>query len=438
MHLGRVPAILVFALPAFAQYAGPAILSRGDVPTGMAGSQISFRPFIELAGVYYTGLAGVAVNQGGEIGNTAAYGIEFSGGVSGAHTWKHTSIGLDYKGSVRHYTKSTYFDAADQSLLLGIKHQFTRHVSLSLRETGGQFSQAYGLVGLIPTVPFDVSSSNVPTTDFFDNRTIYLSSGADLVYQKSARLSFDFGGDGFLNRRRSSALYGVTGAMARADVQYRMSRRTTMGVAYFYSHYHFTGIFSGTDQHGVMGVFSTQLSRYLEFSAYGGLMRVETKFVQNVPVSPVVTALLGITQGTAVVYNIGWEPNFNARLARAFQHGVVYLSGGHTVTPGNGLFLTSTTSLVSAGYNYTGLRRWSMGLNATYNWSNSIANVTGRYRNVTGSLTVARQITRGLHFIASLDANQYGSGDFAKYNRLVYNARIGLGFAPGDVPLRIW
>ena len=128
MKLLKGVAAIALAMPAFGQYAGPAILSRGESPTGLTEPQLSFRPFLEITGVYNTGLSGVAVvNAQGDLANTTAYGIEFTGGISGMHRWKHTSIGLDYRGSVRHYNQATFYDGTEQSLMLGITHQFTRH-----------------------------------------------------------------------------------------------------------------------------------------------------------------------------------------------------------------------------------------------------------------------------------------------------------------------
>ncbi len=202
MNLGRVLAISAWAMPVFAQYAGPAILSRGEAPAAMATPQIDCRPFVDLSLVYDTGLSGVAVNAQGQLGNEATEGLELAGGISGTHSWKRTKIGLNYRGSIRRYLHNTSYDSSDQSLMLGIVHQVSRHVSLSLNENLGLFSRSFGIPGLAQTVPFDPSTTDAPTTDFFDNRTEYLSTQATLIYQKTARLSFSVGGDGFLTRRQ--------------------------------------------------------------------------------------------------------------------------------------------------------------------------------------------------------------------------------------------
>ena len=431
-------AVLAWAMPLFAQYAGPAILSRGEAPSAMAQPQIDFRPFVELTGVYDTGLSGVAVNSQGQLGNESSMGLDITAGISGVHSWKHTKIGLDYRGSIRRYAHATSYDSTDQSVMLGIVHQVSRHVSLTLNESAGLFSRSFGLPGLSQTVPFDPSTTYAPTTDFFDNRTEYLSTQANLVFQKTARLSFSLGGDGFLVRQSSSALYGATGATAHADVQYRLTRRTTIGGNYSYTHFDFIHVLSSTDMHTVSGVFSMRISRWLEFSAEGGLARAETKFIQNVPIDPAIAALIGTPEGTVVLDRIDHYVIGTGRLARTFPKGVAYISGGRGITPGNGLFLTSVMTTVMAGYNYTGLRRWSFGVSGGYQSAESIGNVLGTYGGASGTLSASRQIVRGVHGVVSVGARKYTSANFDLYNRVIYDVRVGVGYSPGDVPLRIW
>jgi hypothetical protein len=438
LNPGRMLAVLAWAMPLFAQYAGPAILSRGEAPSAMAQPQIDFRPFVELTGVYDTGLSGVAVNSQGQLGNESSMGLDITAGISGVHSWKHTKIGLDYRGSIRRYAHATSYDSTDQSVMLGIVHQVSRHVSLTLNESAGLFSRSFGLPGLSQTVPFDPSTTYAPTTDFFDNRTEYLSTQANLVFQKTARLSFSLGGDGFLVRQSSSALYGATGATAHADVQYRLTRRTTIGGNYSYTHFDFIHVLSSTDMHTVSGVFSMRISRWLEFSAEGGLARAETKFIQNVPIDPAIAALIGTPEGTVVLDRIDHYVIGTGRLARTFPKGVAYISGGRGITPGNGLFLTSVMTTVMAGYNYTGLRRWSFGVSGGYQSAESIGNVLGTYGGASGTLSASRQIVRGVHGVVSVGARKYTSANFDLYNRVIYDVRVGVGYSPGDVPLRIW
>lgn len=438
MRLKTALAICSLALPLFAQYDGPSILTRGQAPAAMQSPQVDLRPFVEINGVYDTGLTGVILTDQGQLANTSAAGVELTGGISGVHSWKHTQVGLDYRGSLRHYDRQTFYDGTDQSLLLDVTHELSRHVTLGLREDAGLFSGGFGPMGLYQSVPFDPSTMFTPTTDFFDNRTLYMSTQGALTWQKTARLSFNFSGNGFLVRRRSSALYGVTGSAAHGDLQYRLTRHTTVGAAYDFTEFNFLRIFGATDLHSFVGSYSVRLTRTLEFTGYAGIMHMETKFIHTVPVDPVIAALIGETQGNILVHTISNLPTGSGRLSKTFPTGVAFISGGYTVVPGNGLFLTSKMATASVGYTYTGLRRWSFRLQADGFRGTSVGNVLGNYNNYDGGLTVSRRISGIVNGLFSFNARKYSSPMFTLYNRVFYDARIGLGFSPGDVPLRMW
>lgn len=185
------------------------------------------------------------------------------------------------------------------------------------------------------------------------------------------------------------------------DVQYRVSRRATIGANYNYSHYSFSHSISNSDVQGAAASLAYQLSRWWEFSGYVGFARVETKFVQSVPVDPAVAAIIGITQSSEVVYSVGYIPTYLGRLSRTFHKGVFYVSGGRVVTPGNGLFLTSEVTMVTGGYTYTGLRRWSFGANIMHESAKSVGNVIGVYGGTTAYLTMSRQLIHSIHLVAS-------------------------------------
>jgi hypothetical protein len=426
------------AVPACAQYAGPAVLARGEAPSSLTTPETKFRPFLELIGTYDTGLANVAVTDTGDLATGSSYGVELAWGISGNRNWRHTQLGLSYRGSFAHYVQRSAYDSNNELFLLGVTHQMTRHITVSFRETAGMFSRDPGPLGLTQTVPFDPSTTYVPTTDFFDNRTVYSQSQLDLTIQKSARLSFDLGGDAYLVWRRSQALNGVRGVGARGDLQYRLTRRTTIGAGYVFDHFTFTRVFGATDVHAVVGSYSVALNATTEFSAALGVARVEMTSIRTVPIDPAIAALLGISSALEVGHLLEYTPTFAARLAKTLPRGVIYVAGGRSITPGNGLFLTSYMTSIMGGYTYTGLRRWSFNFNTAYSRAGGLSTQNTRYGSVMATVAASRQIARSLHFIASYSARQYQSPDFNKYNRLVYVATMGFGFTPGDVPLRLW
>ena len=452
MKLLRLLGLCGLALPAFGQYAGPAILSRGEAPAAMAVPKVDFSFSLAATGTYTNGLAGVsAPDSQGQLASTSSFGESITFGVSGAHSWKHTHVGLSYSGGLSHYSKSGFFDGMSHGLSLGLTHQFTKHVGFSLRESAGMFTQfAPGTVSLNSSVPFDPSQSFIPTTDFYDNRTIYTSTQADVTFQKSSRLSFDFGGGYFAVIRRSSALFGSAGQTASGDVQYRLSRRTTIGGSYAFSHYGYPNSIGGANVHMASATVSVRLSRWTEFSFFGGGARVESDFQQTVPIDPQILGILcpaalidalhpcTVTGSTVNSHNLLWAPNFGARYSRSFRRGVAYVSAGESITPGNGLFLTSRAATASAGYGYTGLRKWSLGVGVGYITALSLGNVKGNYGQVSGSYSMSRQIVGSLSFVSSFGATQYQSANFNGYNRLIYFVSAGLGFSSKNIPIRFF
>ena len=310
MNFVRAAALLACASPIFAQYGGPAILARGQAPAAMNATQIDFRPFLTLGASYNSGLGGVSVDQFGIPVQDNSFGVAVSGGITGLHSWKHTHLGLDYRLSLQHYPGHTFYDGSNQNLMLGIDHLLTRHINLSIHTGAGMASGYAAGSTLLSTIPFDPSTLYQPGNEFYDNRTVYMSTQVGLSIQRSTRLSFSLGGQAFLTRRRSTALYGEAGGGARGDVQYRLTRRSTIGAGYTYTHYAFHGIFSSTDVHSVVGTYAIQLTRSTEFSAYAGVARYETKFVQTVPVDPAIAALIGISSAQRVAYGANSIPTF--------------------------------------------------------------------------------------------------------------------------------
>jgi hypothetical protein len=429
---------IAVASPLFAQYGGPAILARGEAPAAMSTSQIDFRPFVSIGGSYDVGLNGVSVSSTGKLNNPSSEGLQLSGGVSGLHSWKHTKIGLNYSANFSHYSQASYYDGVTQNLLLGITHQLARHVTFNLNNSASLSGSNLTSPSLPSTIQYDPNVTNVPTNQFFDNRTFTMNSQASLTIQRSTRLSLSFGGEDFVTRYRSKALFGVTGIGAHGDLQYRLNRRSTIGARYSFEHFNFSGILSNTDAHSVVATYSARVSRSLEVSGLGGVSRFETEFLQDVPIDPVVAALIGISSAQAVFYHVNWIPNLGARVTQAVRKGTLFATGSYSLNPGNGLFLTSKATSVSAGYNFTGLRRWAISAGGSYNNASSVGNVTGKYGSYSADLSASRQIASYTHAVLGFNARKYDSGDFKNYNTWSYGVRLSVAFSPGNIPLRLW
>ena len=434
----RAIILLGLSLPIYGQSQGPSILSRGEAPSGMVAPKIDFRPYVSLYGGWEDGITGVGVTPEGSIPDVNSTTAQLGWGVSGTHGWRHTTLGLSYAGGVTHYKEAKSFDSISQSISLGLTRELSRRMSFNLRQSAGTFSRLTGFEGLSQTIPFDPATTYIPTTEFYNNRTVYLSTQAGLTFQKTARLSFNLGSGVFLTAYRSKALKGTKGLSAYGDMQYRLTRRTTVGAMYQFGTYRFTGIFGDSYVHAAAATIGYQFSQRLEFSGFFGLMRTESKFVESVPIDPSIAALLGITSGRQVVHNVSLRPYWSGRVSRTLPRGVLYFSAGQAVTPGNGLFLTSYTTSLTGGYAYTGLRRWSFNANAGRTMAKSIGNFAGGYSTSTAGVGLSRQLVQDIHVVVRYSLRQYRSETFGLYNRTGQYAAVGIAYSPGDIPLRLW
>ena len=293
---GPIAAAPETTTPAEAEYGGPAILSRGGTASLRFPSEtVRIRPFLSATGNYDTGITPITVSTTGKIPNDDSFGGEVQAGLYGYYRWKSATLGLDYRGDYRDYIKNSYYNGSNQMLSLIYQKQLERHLSVTLRESAGLFSQNFYTPG--PYNLVDSTFANVPTNDLFDSRTIFMDTSLDMTYHMSARLSFNFGGDGFLTRRESSSLYGDTGYRARGDIAYRTSRYATTGAAYDFTNFTYTKGFGGSNIHTLQLTQAFRFGRNWELSLRAGGSKAETSGIIQVAVDPVIAAIIGNTAG---------------------------------------------------------------------------------------------------------------------------------------------
>src|ERR1700722_17842899 len=423
------------AVPAGEDYGGPAILSRGEIPGASSAAPVAFRPFIGLTGIYDNGILPVSVNANGSISTANLFGVELLLGLYGSHTWKHTTLALDYRGTFRHYSQQNYYDGTDQFVSLILTHQPTKRLTFTVRNTGGVYSQSSFLTSALNGLNADYLQ--VPQNDIYDNRVIFLTTAGDMVYRLTSRLSFDLGGDGYVVRRQSNALYGLTGYDAHGDLQYRIRRHTTIGVDYRFTHFEYTMGFGNSNIQSVGINYSTQLTRRLQLSARIGGARVASNSLEEVPLDPAIAALLGVSVGVQAAYQLHYAPDVTARLTESLRQSQFNLAFTDNVNPGNGVYLTSKTESGLASYSYTGVRHWNFGLDASYNRLDALIQTLGAYDSygVGGGFT--RDLKKGFHAVLRLDARRFNVAG-GQYRQNDFRVMIGVTYSPGDIPLALW
>ncbi len=422
--------------PAEPEYGGPAILSRGGTSSLRFPSEtVKIRPFVSASANYDTGITPVTVSAQGQIPNDSSFGGEVQAGLYGYYRWKTAVLGLNYRGDYRDYIKNSYYNGSDQSLSLIFQKQLERHLSATLRESAGLFSQNFYTPA--PYNLVDPTFAYVPTNDIFDGRTIYMDTSLDVIYRMSARLSFNFGGDGFLTRRESSSLYGDTGYRARGDFAYRTNRYATTGAAYDFTNYTFTKGFGGSNIHTLQLTQAFRFGRNWELSLRAGGSRVETSGIIQVAVDPVIAAIIGNTEGLQTIHRINWVPSAKVLLTRKFHHATLSLTYDRGVVPGNGLYLTSRQENIFGNLSYSGVRKWTFAVQGGHVSFGSVTQNIGNYGSWTGGAGVTYKIAGPFGFVARYDYRRYDIAETV-FNRNTSRASIGVSYSAKDIPLALW
>jgi hypothetical protein len=433
VFLLTVPLVLSAQL---SEYGGPSILSRGGPASSINPSaDISFRPYLGLNAMYDTSFTGVVVNSDGTIPHKDFFGLQGSAGVYGSHRFKRSAIGLNYSGNYLHFPGNTYADSTDQMLTLEYDRQLTRRFSLVLTEAFGTYTRNYlysSAGGMI-----DPQALILPTNDLFDNRVFYGQTVGGLIYRVSPRLSFRIGGSGFLVRRRSTSLLGVTGYTADVDAVYRLTRFISISALYGFNHFEFTQAFGSSDIHMVGTGVAARLSRSVELAVQAGAARVETLFLAPVPIDPAIAAITGQTTGIQAVHNVRYVPTARVRLTKQMRHATSELSYFQEVNPGNGLYLTSRNEGAYGSFSYNGKRRWTLSANLGYNKLHALAQGIGTYDGYVVGLGIGHDFRHGLQWTLRADDSRSVT-NYKTLNRNAVRVTMGFYWSPGEIPLNLW
>ena len=418
------------------EYSGPAILSRGESPTSQTAAPVAFRPYIGLSGIYDSGLVPVSVTSTGGIPSSDLYGVELNLGAYVYHVWKHTTLGLDYRGDFRHYTAS-YWDRTDQFLSLILTHRPSKRVTFTLRNQAGLYSlSTYSLSS--PLGSTDPYYLQLPQNGIYDSRVIFAGTAADLTYLLTHRLSFNIGGEGSLVRQQSTALYGMTGGVARGDLEYRVSRHSTVGADYRFTYFDYTKGFGNTYIQSVGLNYSTRFSKQVQLSARIGGARVESSSLTEVTLDPAIAALLGESVAIQAAHLVNYVPDMLVRLTDTFHRSNFSLEYRNQVVSGNGVYLTSRNNSGFASYNYTGVRHWNFSVDGSYGRMTALVQTIGPYTAYGAGLGITRDLGKGLHTVLRVDQRHYDIATSAAFLHNESRVSLGLTFSPGDMPLVLW
>ena len=363
------------------------------------------------------------------------YGIESGAGLSASRRWKNARFTLEYRGRFRRYAEQSLFNGTDQFLNLPYSRFLSRYWTLDLKEIAGTATLANGEFTYLPLTSTDLYA--LPTNDLFDNRTNYLQSRVDLDWQKSLRLSFDFGGEGFLVRRQSLALAGLNGYGARAGLAYRLTRRQTVSATYQHIYFDFQHTFGNARIETAALGYSVALTRRLDLGFKLGGSRVDTTGLTQVSIDPEIAAIIGRDIAIVSFARVLYVPLAEARLTQRFTRSSLTLDYSSGITPGNGVYLTSRETSGTVSFTYTGVHRLSTSFNAGYNQLSTIGQTLPTYTNLQGGGGLTYRLFADTYLGLRYDYRHYTTQNLL-FQKDSNRVSLGLAFSPGDAPLAIW
>jgi hypothetical protein len=398
------------------------------------GKLIDLQLVAEMAGVYDSGLAAVPP-QKGAVKAVGDYGVESGLGVVASRRWRHAKLSVEYRGKFRKYATYSLFNGSDQFIDLGYTQLLRPHLTLNLKEVAGTTTNPNGAFSYLPLANTNVFA--LPTNELFNNRTNYSESRVDVVWQRSPRLSFDFGGDGFVVRREDLALAGLEGYSVRAAVAYRLTRRHSLGASYQNMNFDFQRQYGNAQLETVALADSIALSRNVDLQVEIGGSRIDSAGLTLVTLDPAIAAIVG--QGTAIVTfsRALFVPLEDARLIRRFHQASLNIGYSIGVSPGNGVYLTSRQNTASGTFSYIGAHRITAGFKAGYSRLASLGQPLPAYTSVQAGGGVTYRIASGLRVQMRYDFRHY-STQYLLYKIDSNRVSIGMAYSPSDAPLAIW
>jgi hypothetical protein len=164
--------------------------------------------------------------------------------------------------------------------------------------------------------------------------------------------------------------------------------------------------------------------------------------IGEIVIDPTLAQVLGYSIGTAVVYSKNYVPDFSGEFTRGFRDSSFSVSAVESVSPGNGVVLTSRRKSGYAHYDFTGIRRYTFSLGGGYDvlgnlGSAILGGAAGDFSSGSARIGVTRVLREGFQATFFAEYRHYDLPGFATVQNAVHIS-VGLSWTPGERPLKIW
>lgn len=413
--------IFFFAVTAFAQTPvdlPPDTLTRTDTSSNPISILPTFsggKNFLALAGYVDGALDSnapvFANNQYQGTTSDTGFGVDVGGSIGALRTFETGQFSLIYAGDYHHYTTHDYVSGTDQNLNLMFRKTLSPHWSILLGGNAGIFFNGGNSFPLSTSLT-GTNVGNGPIFNPFSQNTKFLGSSVSLTYQQNLRWSYIIGGDFFLTRYYGAGSFGSTGGDGTFSVRYRMTRSDTITGTYAHSYYGYQGEAGNSGVDNVSATLSHEFHHsQWKVGATVGVARVNSQGSVFIPgflptsinqqLTPVI--FQGNYNTTSVV------PSFTGSLTRSAHNRSISISGGQSVSPGNGIYLASRNLFFTGFYTIT-TQRTSLSLGGLYSRLSSISNnISSSYSSSGADVSYVYKLSRyfgaNVHYIL----NYYGN-----------------------------
>ncbi len=421
-------------------YNGPAVLTRSyTLARPMDSQQIKWKVTLGLNWGWDVGQVPGESSSNGVYPSEVSQSRSPTWSLSGRHIWKFDQLGITYTGNYSDYT-ATRLSGLNNSLNLDYTHVVSRRLAFHFVESLQLLSQNYSLENPVLEPGSSVANINLATSPYvqiLDSTVRQSNSTASMTYHPSTRLSYEVSGSYFAIGRTGVGLVGTVGYQAMADVNYRWTRRATVGAYYSFTNYQFSHNMADSDSNGAGLIYSYALDRRTQLRTRAGAARISTRSYETVALPAELAAILGQGSTTVNAHTLSLISDVSAELVRDFgRNHSASVAFARGESPGNGVQLTSTQETITGGYSARVGKRVSANVNASYYSLDSLAQSgLGFYKGETAGFALTREIRRGVESTIRVDYRRY---DISNSPLLQHDLRFtfGISWNPRENSLR--
>lgn len=415
---------------------GPSILGRGGPVSGKHGTEnIPIRVQASLNATYDTNILGYSVDSSGKLISSGSAGVDANLSASGRKLWRRSFLGLDYGGNYSHYTTQSFYNGTNHQLNMSAGTQLGAKWQLMSQIGAGTSNRFLGGPNVFQSSEFEFLSA--PTAELFDSRAYFIGNSTSATYSFNRRQSVRFSGSASAVRRRARGLADMTSYGASGDWVYRLSRRSSMGVSYMFSHYDFTKMFGDSDIQTVGWHIGRKFGRDLDLAAGVTGSKQSTVGIRSVALDPILSAILGRSSGSEVFESNNLIYGYSFILTRRIRRSNASAGAQRSINPGNGYFLTSINHSANANVSHNVSRDLSLGASFGYAKLTSLGFASGAFSGWTGGGNVTYKLTDSFGFNGRVDWRTFDLRQ-TTFGRTGYRASLGVTYFPRQGIAGLW